>query len=79
MKEFVLQYGLVTVMSAVALTILIVAIAHAASVHVGATVTFMRVEKISVQGQNFSLAMAQSSAPAYQVQQNGNEKIVVVE
>ncbi len=79
MKEFVRQYGIITFMSALTLTILIVVVAHAANVRVGATVTFIRTEKISLQGRSFTLAMDQPGAPVYQVRQTGNEKIIIIE
>jgi hypothetical protein len=53
--------------------------AHAASVHVSASITFIRIEKVKVEDQNFSIGLAAGNDFAYHVQRDGTQTVIVIE
>ena len=55
------------------------AVAGAARVTVGASVTFVRAEKIRVKDESFTIGMTEAGAPVYNVQLTGTEKIIVIQ
>ena len=55
------------------------AAAGAAKATVNVSVSFMRVEKIKVQDESFSIGMAEDGMPFYEIRLDGAERVIVIQ